>query len=212
MTVHTFPLGELGTNCYILQKNYEALVIDPGGTNPEDFYTINAFLKEKQLSVTVILCTHLHYDHIFSTAKLHDYTEAPIFASSKDNFLLKAGEVGSYGMWRFPKVTPFQYDNLTEGNHTFGSFSCEVLSTPGHTPGCLSLYFKDINILFTGDLLFYHSVGRTDLPGGNTETLLHSLYKKIFVLPQKTVVYPGHGQSTSVQEEQLNNPYLSSTI
>lgn len=202
MPIHTLPLGALETNCYIVYKDNNALVIDPGGTSTEDLTTIIDVLKEEKCSVQAILCTHLHFDHVFSTARLHEYLQVPIFASDADDFLLKGG------IRDWPNVEPFQKIHITEGPQTLGVFSYEVLYTPGHTPGSLSLYFKEMNSLFTGDLLFYHSVGRTDLPRGDTQTLLNSLHKKIFVLPPKTIVYPGHGCPTSVEEERTNNPYI----
>ena len=105
-------------------------------------------------------------------------------------------------------MTPFKWEDLKEGPHTFGTIKCDVLATPGHTPGSLSIHFPDQNAVMTGDLLFYHSVGRTDFPGGSAEALRKSLHKKIFILPQETEVYPGHGPNTNVGEELANNPYL----
>ena len=117
-------------------------------------------------------------------------------------------ELGGSGAWGFPPVTTFKWEDLKEGPHTFGSIKCEVLTTPGHTPGSLSIYFPELNSIMTGDLLFYHSVGRTDFPGSSQEALRKSLHKKIFILPQETAVYPGHGPNTNVGEELANNPYL----
>lgn len=208
MSIFTLPLGMLETNCYIIQKDDNALVIDPGGTSPEDIYTINRFITQKKLTIQTILCTHLHYDHIFSTEMLHKQTGIPIFASKKDDFLLEAQAKGGIGKLNCPKIVPFQHEDLTEGVHTFNTFSFEVINTPGHTPGGVSIYFKEIDTLFTGDTLFYHSVGRTDLPGSNTNDLFTSLHKKIFILPKNTTVYPGHGPKTSIEEELKNNPYI----
>lgn len=208
MSIFTIPLGMLETNCYIIQKNKNALVIDPGGTSPKDLSTITTFIKQNKLSIQAILCTHLHYDHIFSTAMLQKQTNVPVFASTKDDFLLKAQAKGGIGKLACPKIEIFQHEDLTEGLHTFNTFSCEVINTPGHTPGGVCLYFKEINTLFTGDTLFYHTVGRTDLPGSNTNDLFTSLHKKIFVLPKDTIVYPGHGPKTSIEEELTNNPCI----
>ena len=208
MSIYTLPLGQLETNCYIVyDKKNNAIVIDPGGTDHDDVKHILAFLEKNQLKTLAILCTHLHFDHVFSVASLHEQTQSPVWASNDDLFLIDP-ELTYTTKLGFPEVTPFHITDLKEGIHTFGPYTCEVLKTPGHTPGCLSLYFKEINTLFTGDLLFYHSVGRTDLPRSNQQELHKSIQKKIFVLPSETVVYPGHGRTTSVGEEQTNNPYI----
>ena len=121
-------------------------------------------------------------------AALHEATSAPVYGPAGDASLLGT-ELGGSGAWGFPPVTTFQWEDLKEGPHTFGSIKCEVL-------------------IMTGDLLFYHSVGRTDFPGSSQEALRKSLHKKIFILPQETEVYPGHGPNTNVGEELANNPYL----
>ncbi len=208
MSIHTLPLGQLETNCYIIHNKTDALIIDPGGTHHKDSKPILAFIDQHQLKVHAILCTHLHYDHVFSVASLHEYLKTPIWASNKDLFLIDPEQTYTTTDRGFPEVTPFNPTHLKENVYTFGPYTCAVLETPGHTPGCLSLYFKSLNILFTGDLLFYHSVGRTDFPRSNPQDLHNSLQKKIFTLPAETIVYPGHGQTTSIHEEQTNNPYI----
>ena len=140
-------------------------------------------------------------------AARHEATGAPVYGPAGDASLLGT-ELGGSGAWGFPPVTTFKWEDLKEGPHTFGSIKCEVLTTPGHTPGSLSIYFPELNSIMTGDLLFYHSVGRTDFPGSSQEALRKSLHKKIFILPQETAVYPGHGPNTNVGEELANNPYL----
>ncbi len=166
-----------------------------------------ALLKEQNLTLRAILCTHFHFDHLYGVAALHEATGAPVYGPAGDASLLGT-ELGGSGAWGFPPVTTFQWEDLKEGPHTFGSIKCEVLTTPGHTPGSLSIYFPELNSIMTGDLLFYHSVGRTDFPGSSQEALRKSLHKKIFILPQETEVYPGHGPNTNVGEELANNPYL----
>lgn len=101
-----------------------------------------------------------------------------------------------------------KWEDLKEGPHTFGSIKCEVLTTPGHTSGSPSIYLPELNSIMAGNLLFYHSVGRTDFPGSSQEALHKPLHKKIFILPQKIAVYPGHGFNTNVGEGLVNNPYL----
>jgi glyoxylase-like metal-dependent hydrolase (beta-lactamase superfamily II) len=107
-----------------------------------------------------------------------------------------------------PPTPPFSYENLEEGELSLAGERCVVLATPGHTPGSLSYYFPDSGLLFAGDVLFYRSLGRTDLPGGDTATLFASIRDKLFALPPETRVLPGHGIPTSIGDERDNNPYV----
>ena len=188
MPIETFPIGPLETNCHIVISGSDAVAVDPGGDLNSGLGEVLALLKEQNLTLRAILCTHFHFDHLDAS--------------------LLGTELGGSGAWGFPPVTTFKWEDLKEGPHTFGSIKCEVLTTPGHTPGSLSIYFPELNSIMTGDLLFYHSVGRTDFPGSSQEALRKSLHKKIFILPQETAVYPGHGPNTNVGEELANNPYL----
>jgi len=206
MQVKTFPLGPLEVNCYVLWDNGNAIAIDPGG----DPAPVLNFLKDNNLTLTHILNTHLHFDHLYGNNALAQATGAPILAAQEDSHLLDS-EIGRGGMWGFPKVTEFAYEVIAEGSHTFGEIDCNVFATPGHSPGSLSFYFTndETDVVFVGDLLFYRSIGRTDLPGGDLDTLKTSVTTKIFSLPQNTTVYSGHGPSTTVGEEMLNNPFFS---
>lgn len=207
MQVRTFPLGPLDTNCHVAWHNGLAVAVDPGGDPAE----VVDFLKKNGLKLTHILNTHLHFDHIYGNQALHEATGAPILACSKDGYMLDT-ELGSGGMWGLPKVTPFAYETIDEGEYTFMELPCTVLHTPGHTPGSLSFHFPDAGVLFSGDLLFYRSIGRTDFPGGSMDDLMSSIKRKIFVLPKETVVYSGHGCETSVGDEAMNNPFLTEFV
>ncbi len=207
MQVHSLPLGPLDTNCHLAWHNGLAVVIDPGG----DPAPVVDFLQANNLTLTHILNTHLHFDHIYGNQALHDATGAPILACPKDAYLLDS-ELGSGGMWGFPKVVPFMYEHIDEGEYTFMGLPCTVLHTPGHSPGSISFYFPEAATVFVGDLLFYRSIGRTDFPGGSMEALAASVTRKIFTLPPETVVYSGHGLKTSVGDEALNNPYLTEFV
>ena len=202
MPIHTFPLGPLDTNCHIIEKDGSAVVVDPGG----DPALVLEFLKSNNLAVVAILITHMHFDHLYGVAALHDATGAPVMAPRGDAHLLQT-DVGGGGVWGFPRVQEFDFSPLEPGEHTFGPFSCTVLHTPGHTPGSVSLYFPQEQAVCSGDVLFYRSVGRTDFPGGNQDTLLDSIRQKLFTLPPATAVYPGHGPASTVGDEQHNNPY-----
>lgn len=207
MPIATFPLGPLDTNCYIIHRDGQAVVVDPGG----DPAAILQFLQDDHLELVAILLTHLHFDHLYGVSALHEATQAPVMAPAGDEQLLQT-EAGGGGIWGFPKVPSFVSTPLKEGEHSFGTLQCTVMTTPGHTPGSLSFYFPDEQAVFTGDLLFYRSVGRTDFPGGDHAALLNSIRDSIFTLPGTTKVYPGHGPCTSVEDEQHNNPYCGAFV
>lgn len=205
--VTIMELGVLETNCYIIQHDREAVVIDPGGNSEK----IIAFLQKSKLTLRAILNTHLHFDHIQGNAGLAKATGVSILASIHDNFLLDT-ELGGGGMMGFPLTPTFAFEPLEEGQYTWIHAPCQVLATPGHSPGSLSFYFPDLGAVFVGDLLFYRSVGRTDFPGSSEKTLLRSVRDKIFTLPHETTVYPGHGPQTTVAAEYLNNPFFSEFV
>lgn len=203
MHLKSFPLGPLETNCYLLYSDKTAIAVDPGG----DPAPVLKFLEARGLTLTHILNTHLHFDHIYGNVALQTATGAPILASPDDAFLLET-ELGQGGAFGFPPVQPFEFQPLAAGTHVFGDITVEVLATPGHTPGSLSFHVAEAGLVVVGDLLFYRSIGRTDFPGGNLEVLRKSIIERIFLLPETTAVYPGHGPRTHVGDEKRNNPYF----
>jgi len=199
-------VGPLETNCYILgdEKSKEAVVIDPGG----DFEEIEGELKKFQLRVKYIILTHGHFDHTGALAQLKKATGADILIHSAD-----AGMLSSAG-----RAQPFFMENaaekcspdrlLQEGDKIrFGEYSLEVLHTPGHTPGGISLVTD--KMIFTGDTLFCGSVGRADLPGSSYKKLIDSIQKKLLNKSDDYVVYPGHGPESTIGEERRDNPFLT---
>ena len=203
MRIHTFPLGPLETNCYLLVEGDEAVAVDPGG-NPA---MVVQYLTTHKLKLTAILVTHLHFDHVLGVAALAKETGATVYANSRDDFMLRS-ELGSGGGFGLPETEPFENENLDEGELTLMGLTCKVLATPGHSPGSLSYYFPAAKAVFGGDVLFHRSVGRSDLPGGDGNTLRETIRKKLFTLPPETVVYPGHGPSTTVSAEMRGNPFI----
>ena len=207
MDLHVFELGPLGTNCYLLENEGKAVAIDPGG----DPAPILARLKERGLTLTHIINTHLHFDHTAGNRALAEATGAPILAPKADDFLLDT-EVGKGGLMGLPVIDDFEYADLEPGPAEFAGLACDVLSTPGHTPGSLTLHFPDLRAAFVGDVLFYRSIGRTDFPGGDQGTLLDSVRQRIFSLPGETRVFSGHGPETSVSDEKNHNPFFSGAV
>lgn len=202
--VTAMPLGPLDTNCYVLHSDREAVVVDPGG----DAHEILSFLDSRNLSLVSVLNTHLHFDHIQGNADLVAATGVTVMASPKDAFLMQT-ELGGGGMMGFPRTPAFDIVPLEEGDLPLLGTTCQVLATPGHSPGSLSFYLEALGAVFVGDLIFYRSVGRTDFPGSSERELLRSVRAKIFTLPEDTVIYPGHGPETTVGQERLNNPFFT---
>ncbi len=202
--VHTFPLGPLQTNCFVAVSGNRALAIDPGGDPAE----VVKFLQTRSLRLEAIVNTHFHFDHILGNTALQEATGAQIFGPAEDDSLLQAQVGGGGGMMGFPEVPAFEYEPLKPGEREWLGERCEILHTPGHTPGSVSLYFPDSKVLFGGDLIFQGSIGRTDFPGGSMEALLQGVKEKVFTLPEDTVIYPGHGPQTTVQTEKRSNPFF----
>jgi glyoxylase-like metal-dependent hydrolase (beta-lactamase superfamily II) len=204
MNVTTLVLGPLGTNTYLCSRNGEAVVVDPGGEPSE----VLERLRADDLKLTHILITHLHFDHIYGCRALAEATGAPVLAPKNDASLLDT-EVGQGGVMGLPTVEPFDFQPLEPGVHRFIDLECRVLPTPGHTPGSVTYYFPEAGRAFVGDLIFWRSVGRTDFPGGSSETLAESVRTQIFTLPDETVLHPGHMQETTVGEEKNHNPFFT---
>jgi len=190
-------------NTYIILNKNDALIIDPGA-EPDD---ILAFIDREEYTVRAVLATHGHVDHLLSAAPLCKTLKCPFVMNSLDTEWLKALE-NMCGHYKLPYYGTPEIDidiaeksTLTLGDHTFG-----ILHTPGHSPGSVCFLFADT--LFSGDTLFHRSVGRTDLPGGDMKTLEHSIHTAIMVLPEDTVVYPGHLDETTIKEEKSFNPFI----
>jgi hydroxyacylglutathione hydrolase len=206
MILKTLIVGELETNCYILgdESSKEGIVIDPGG----DFKLIEKALKELNLDVKYIVLTHGHSDHIGVLSELKKYTGAQILIHKEDAEMLANPEknlsVFSYNPFSAPGADRLLKD---KDKIRIGQKELEVLHTPGHTEGSILLLID--KIIFSGDLIFYGSVDRTDLPGGSNQKLFRSIQDKILDKTDDTVIYPGHGPATTVGEERRNNPFLN---
>lgn len=203
MHIESFNLGPLETNCHVLSHLGQAVAVDPGGDPAE----VLEHLRAQKLSLTHILVTHLHFDHIYGCAKLAKATGAPILAPTGDAELMDT-ELGRGGLYGFPLVEPFKSSPAIEGPAAFAGLDCLCLATPGHSPGSVTYYFPQAKAAFVGDLIFYRSVGRTDFPGGSSATLKQSVQEKIFTLPGETILYSGHGLETTVDSERTHNPFF----
>lgn len=203
MPVLTFPLGPLETNCHLYHNGTDALIIDPSG----HMVDILTEIKNKQLTIQGILLSHLHFDHVYGCAELESFVKIPIQAGKEDIEIMDV-LVSSATRYGLPKVDEFHPSPIEEGIHKFGSIEVDVRAVPGHSPGSLAYYIKDEGIVFTGDVIFYRSVGRSDLPKGDFETLAKSIREKLYTLPEETVVYCGHGPETTIGDERIKNAFV----
>jgi glyoxylase-like metal-dependent hydrolase (beta-lactamase superfamily II) len=207
MILETFPVGPLQCNCTILgdEAAGEAIVIDPG----EEIGRIHRRLQALGLRLKQILITHGHIDHVGGALRLRQLTGAPVLMNEAD--LEQLDLMDKQAAWlgvATPETAPPD-ESLTDGR-TVGieSYQAKVLHTPGHTQGSVCLHFAPLNLLIAGDTLFAGSIGRTDLPGGNTAQILDSIHTRLLALPDATNVIPGHGPATTVAHERRGNPYL----
>ena len=207
MIRETFPVGLLGCNCSVVgdPRTRTAIVIDPGA----EIGRVLAVLARHELTLSQILVTHAHIDHIAGAFALKQATNAPILYNHADLPLVAIMDVqaGWLGV-PTPEVRPPDHSPADAETLTAGDLTLTLLHTPGHTEGSLSAYSPQDHLLFAGDTLFAGSVGRTDLPGGNTGQLMASIRDRLLTLPGDTVVVPGHGPDTTIAIERATNPFL----
>lgn len=201
------PVGSYQANCYIVfNDENEAIIIDPGA---QPFDILKA-VEERNLKVSKILLTHAHPDHFGALKEVREKLNVPAYISTKDEVMLE-DRSGNLGEMLGIKSETLKADVIFNENDyiDFGNKKIQVILTPGHTPGGACFLLDDI--LFTGDTLFSGSIGRTDLPGGDYDTIMESL-RELMNLPADTIVLPGHGPETTIAQEKINNPFIRSMI
>ncbi len=212
MKITRFTMNPFGMNCYILWNvpGGECIVVDPGMMQDSEREMITSFIDGNKLTVKCLLLTHCHIDHACGARWLAQRYGVEIEAGAQEcvnaeNMPLQAQRFGL-------KIdsTPLIIDNvLSEGDIiTLAGEDIKVLETPGHSPGSLSFYIADSGIIITGDVIFQSSIGRTDLLGGSFTQLIEVIKTKIMTLPADTIIVPGHGDTTTVADERIYNPYL----
>ena len=202
------PVGMLQCNCSILgdETSGEAIVVDPG----DDIPRIVKLLEKHHLTVKQILITHAHIDHIAGAGRLKQLTGAPILYNPRDLPLVQMMDVQATWLGMPTPEVQAPDDALEDGRViAITGLTGNILATPGHTQGSVCLHLPTQQLLLAGDTLFAGSVGRTDLPGGDTRTLIHSIHDKLLTLPDTTIVVPGHGPSTTIGVERESNPFLT---
>jgi hydroxyacylglutathione hydrolase len=211
LQLQSFAFNPLQENTYVLfDETKECVIIDPGCYEREEQYDLADFIETHELKVVKLLNTHGHVDHVLGNAFVKETYKTKLYIHEQDAATLKAVKVYAphYGFFQYQEAEPDIY--LKEGEAvTFGNQSLDVLFVPGHAPGHIAFYHAASKTLIGGDVLFYNSIGRTDLPGGNYDTLIDSIHQKFFTLPDDVTVYPGHGPETTIGHEKKTNPFCA---
>ncbi|MES2006034.1 MAG: MBL fold metallo-hydrolase [Bacteroidota bacterium] len=209
--VKVFTFSPVQENTYLLYNDQnKAIIIDPGCYFSAEQETLKNFITDTGLEPVRLLNTHCHLDHVFGNKWVHETFGLELFIHPGEEQMLKLAPL-SGEKWGLPfqnYTGPLHF--LNEGDTVFwGEDELRVILAPGHSPASICFYCEKQQFMIGGDVLFRESIGRTDLPGGDHETLLKSIREKIFVLPDEVKVYPGHGVSTTIGYEKRNNPFLS---
>ncbi|MEO5571425.1 MAG: MBL fold metallo-hydrolase [Bacteroidia bacterium] len=210
LKIDSFTFNAFQENTYILSdESKECLIIDPGCYDSFEKDEIATFIETQKLKPVKLLNTHCHIDHVLGNKFIADKYKLQIELNFLEIPLIRAVAeyAPQYGMFCEPSPEPFAL--LKEGDSIkFGNSALKILFTPGHSPGSICFFNEQEEFIISGDVLFQMSIGRTDLPGGNYDTLIKSIREKLFVLNDQVKVYPGHGPMTTIGFEKRNNPFL----
>jgi glyoxylase-like metal-dependent hydrolase (beta-lactamase superfamily II) len=211
LNVKIFQFNPLQENTYLVYNDLDqCIIIDPGCYTDAERQQLVSFISKKQLKPSLLVNTHCHLDHVFGNKFIHEEYGLELHIHQGEQKVLEMAPTSGL-MWNLP------FDNYQGALHfldesmplQLGNDRLDILFTPGHSPASISFYSKADDLLIAGDVLFRESVGRTDLPGGNPDVLSDSIRKKLYVLPDETIVYPGHGIPTTIGHEKKHNPFIS---
>ncbi len=212
--LQVFEFNPFAENTYIVWDESKACAIfDPGCYTAAERRTLRAFIEENELKPVRLINTHCHLDHVFGNGFVHETWGLPL-ETHRDELPVLQRFADVCRMYGIPaaETPPEPQLFLNPGDVVaFGNTRLEVLLTPGHSPGSLSFYNRTEGYLLAGDVLFFESIGRTDLPGGDFDTLIAAIRRELFSLPGETIVYPGHGPATTIRHEKEYNPFLVTT-
>jgi len=214
LQIQSFTFNPFQENTYVLYDETKAcVIIDPGCYEEDEKYELATFIEDNHLDVRMLLNTHCHIDHVLGNSFVVEKYKVKLFIHPKDEPVLKAVKVyaPNYGFHQYQEAIPDAYLDEKEvivwGNQKF-----TTLFVPGHSPGHVAFYDAENKVVIGGDVLFLNSIGRTDLPGGNFDTLINSIHQKLFTLPDDVTVYPGHGPKTTIGFEKKTNPFCALSL
>jgi glyoxylase-like metal-dependent hydrolase (beta-lactamase superfamily II) len=211
MKIQRFEFNPFQENTYILfDDTKECVIIDPGCYDTDEREQLTSFIRDNKLVVKALWNTHCHIDHVLGNAFVKRTYNTKLWIHPLDEPVLRAvsSYSSNYGFHQYEETSIDEY--FKEGQQvSFGEQTLEVFFLPGHAPGHVGFYHKGGKVIIAGDVLFYNSIGRTDLPGGNYDTLIQSIQQKLFLLPDDVTVYPGHGPETSIGYEKKTNPFCA---
>jgi hydroxyacylglutathione hydrolase len=212
LQIKSFTFNPVSENTYILYNEHNmGIIIDPGCYYDDEKESLISWVKQKKLDIKNLVNTHCHLDHVFGNKFIAETYNLELYCHKNEEIVLNYAPTSGLN-WGLP------FDNYTgklnfldeTDTITLGQDVIKILNTPGHSPGSISFYAEAEKFIISGDVLFRESIGRTDLPGANHQTLLDSIKEKLFTLPNDITVYSGHGQPTTIGYEKRNNPFLDS--
>jgi hydroxyacylglutathione hydrolase len=207
--VKVFDFSPFQENTYVVYEGEEALIIDPGCFEAAEREQLQAFLKQEALTPKRLINTHCHIDHIYGNAFVKNTFNLPLEIPPDEQQVLDTSDSLAMAFGAPPPESPKADQYIQEGDQIrLGDTILEVLSTPGHSPGHISLLNRSEGYILSADVLFQGGIGRTDLPGADYQTLIDTINNKLLPLGDDTIVYPGHGPSTTIGIERLQNPFL----
>ena len=208
MKVKTFTFNPFMENTYVVHAEGKGVIIDPGCYDPAEEAELAQYIEQQGIEIEKVLNTHGHIDHVLGNHFTTSKYGVPLWIGEYDLGTLRSVQAyaPSYG---FQKYSPTEPDHLIkeEDEISIGDSALKVILAPGHAPGHIAFYNKNDGFIIGGDVLFHESIGRTDLPGGDFETLINSIQTKFYTLPDNVIVYPGHGGSTTIGHEKKFNPF-----
>lgn len=209
LSIQTFVFNPFSENTYVVSdQTGTAVIIDPGCYETDEQNELDEYIASKRLSVQYLLNTHCHIDHVLGNYHVKKKYRVPLLMHTREENVLRAVKTyaPNYGFNGYQETTADQF--IHEGEViSFGETTWDILFLPGHAPGHVGFYDKKEGVIFSGDVLFDGSIGRTDLPGGDYDTLIQSIREKMFALPNEVTVYCGHGATTTIGKEKQSNPY-----
>lgn len=211
LKIESFTFNAFQENTFVVSdQTNECIIIDPGCYEKSEGDALIEYIKDEALNVTAIINTHCHIDHVLGNYRMKEVFKTKLWINRIEEPYLRAVKTyaPNYGFNLYQESSPDGFIDEKEFV-TVGTHELEVLFVPGHSPGHIALYDEQEKIILAGDVLFRNSIGRTDLPGGDHDTLIHSIQHKLFQLPDDVTVYCGHGPETTIGYEKKTNPYCS---